>query len=509
MAINLKTIAAAALAALLTASCGSEVRVPDNATPTQEAADIFPEYRDIYIPQNIAPLNMQIKSDGDEFAACIKGEKGGEITAAAGKDGKLMFDTEAWHALLNENAGKTLSVTLYSHRDGQWLEHPAYQFHVAEPIDEYLSYRLIEPSYELYRQMGLYQRNLTNFTQTPIYENNRSYDSLQNHCVNCHNFQAYTTKRMLFHVRSAHGGTIIVENGKAKKWNMKCDSILSSTVYPTWHPTRNWVVFSSNQTGQAFHIDDRQKVEVMDFGSDLVFFDGDKGTLTNILKTDDHLETFPCWAPDGKKLYYTSAYVPQFKGTDTPTRQNAVTSLYDSLRYNLMSLTFDEQTRSFGQPVVEMDCAAIGKSATLPRISPDGRYVLFSLGDFGQFHIWHTTSDLYVKDLKTGEVRKLSQASSDGSDSYHAWSSNGRWLVVASRRGDNNYSRAYIAYFDRNGKDHKAFLLPQEDPEQNTLLLKSYNVPELTRDAVSISAEELKKVIYDDNHSEKVSYKSK
>ena len=160
MAINLKTIAAAALAALLTASCGSEVRVPDNATPTQDAADIFPEYRDIYIPQN-------------------------------------------------------------SHRDGQWLEHPAYQLHVAEPIDEYLSYRLIEPSYELYRQMGLYQRNLTNFTQTPIYENNRSYDSLQNHCVNCHNYQAYTTKRMLFHVRSAHGGTIIVENGKAKKWNMK------------------------------------------------------------------------------------------------------------------------------------------------------------------------------------------------------------------------------------------------------------------------------------------------
>ena len=140
-----------------------------------------------------------------------------------------------------------------------------------------------------------------------------------------------------------------------------------------------------------------------------------------------------------------------------------------------------------------MDCAAIGKSATLPRISPDGRYILFSLGDFGQFHIWHTTSDLYVKDLKTGEVRKLSQASSDGSDSYHAWSSNGRWLVVASRRGDNNYSRAYIAYFDRNGKDHKAFLLPQEDPEQNTLLLKSYNVPELTRDAVSSAPNRLKR----------------
>lgn len=509
MKINFKTTAAAVLSALLLTACSGEATVPKNATPTQEAANIFPDYRDIFIPQNIAPLNIQIQSDGDEFVACIKGEKGQEITAAAGEDGKLMFDTAAWHTLLNDNAGKELNVELYSHRDGQWLAHPAYKLHVAEPIDEYLSYRLIEPSYELYRQMGLYQRNLTNFTQTPIYENNRSYDTLQNHCVNCHNYQAYDTKRMLFHVRGTHGGTIVVENGQAKKWNMKSDSILSSTVYPTWHPTRNWVVFSSNQTGQAFHINDRQKVEVMDFGSDLVFFDADKGTLTNILKTDDQLETFPCWAPDGKKLYYTSANVPQFKGQKTNVRQDIITSIYDSLHYNVMSLTFDEQTRTFGKPVVEMDCAAIGKSASVPRVSPDGRYLLFTLGDFGQFHIWHTTSDLYIKDLQTGQIRKLDQASSKGSDSYHTWSSNGRWIVVASRRGDSNYSRAYIAYFDRNGKDHKAFLLPQEDPEQNTLLMKSYNVPELTRTAVPLNADQFKEVIYDDNHDQKVSYQQK
>ena len=38
--------------------------------------------------------------------------------------------------------------------------------------------------------------------------------------------------------------------------------------------------------------------------------------------------------------------------------------------------------------------------------------------------------------------------------------------------------------------------MPQQDPMQNVLLLKSYNVPEMTRDAVTYSAEDFKKVIY-------------
>ena len=86
-------------------------------------------------------------------------------------------------------------------------------------------------------------------------------------------------------------------------------------------------------------------------------------------------------------------------------------------------------------------------------------------------------------------------------------SSNGRWIVVASRREDNKYSRVFIAYFDKDGQAHKAFLLPQEDPEHNILLEKSYNVPELTKNAVPVTPEELKKAIYDDDAAQKVSYK--
>ncbi len=493
--------------ALLSACSAPEAQIPTQSTPVKETAQIYPDYRDITIPPNIAPLNIQVKSAGKAFVGCIEGA-GQRVIAAAGDDGKLLFDSLEWRSLLTQAKGKDLTVTLFAEREEGWVKFPAYKLSVAaEPIDRYLSYRLIEPSYELYRQLGLYQRDLESFDVATIYENNRTFDDEENHCINCHNYQNYSTKRMLFHVRAKHGGTVFVENGKAQKMNMKADSVLSNAVYPSWHPEKNWVAFSSNQTGQVFHVTHRDKIEVVDYGSDLIFYDADKKQLSNILKTEADLETFPCWTPDGRKIFYCSAHVPEFVGKNTAERQDLISRLCLQVRYNLMSITFDPATRTFGEPQLEFDAAAAGRSCAVPRVSPDGRYVLFTLAPYGQFHIWHSAADLYVKDLATGEVRALRETNSPNVESYHGWSSNGRWMVFSSRRDDGSYTRPYIAYFDATGRGHKAFLLPQRDPEQNLLLTKSYNVPELTRDAVTISPEALKACVYDDAKTGKVSYK--
>ena len=68
-------------------------------------------------------------------------------------------------------------------------------------------------------------------------------------------------------------------------------------------------------------------------------------------------------------------------------------------------------------------------------------------------------------------------------------SSNGHWIMVASRRDDGNFCRVYFSYF-HDGKVEKAFMLPQEDPEYNTFLLKSYNRPEFMVEPVRISVDE-------------------
>ena len=494
-------------------ACQTKAVLPENFSDTNDVADIYPDYRDITVPFNIAPLNVMVKGEGELYAASIKGADGQEIIVNADEDGKLLFDSLAWRKLLSDNKGKDLEVRLFTCKDGSWMRHPAYKISVAnEAIDPYLSYRLIEPSYEIYRQLGIYQRNLENFDEQPIYENNDVYDDENNHCINCHNYQNYSTDRMLFHVRAKHGGTVFVDGDKVEKMDMKTDSTLANAVYPSWHPTKPWLVFSSNLTGQAFHMINDEKIEVVDYGSDLIFYDAANGTMSNILKTDNKLENFPCWAPDGKRVFYCLADVSAFDtipAKDTDRRSDYILTHYNTFRYNLMSIPFDETTMKFGEPQVEMDCVAAGKSVSVPRVSPDGRYVLFTLGDYGQFHIWHRSSDLYVKDLTTGEIRPLTNTNSPDIDSYHTWSSNGRWIVFSSRRDDGSYTRPYIAYFDKDGKDYKAFLLPQEDPEYNMLRMKSYNVPELTKNRVKISQDEFRDVIYDDDTMQKVSYEER
>ena len=493
---------------LALSSCSNNYTVPNDATPNGRTVKLYPDYTDVTVPPNIAPLNFIVKSNGSEYVVKITGSTSSELISGGSEDGVVQFDSTEWRSMLAKNKGNDLSVTVFENNSGQWHSYNQFKIHVAaENIDPYLSYRLIEPGYELYRQLGLYQRNLTNFEQKVIYENNRAENSKEDHCVNCHNFQNYGGKRMLFHVRANMGGTIIAKDGKIEKVNFKNDSILASAVYPSWHPTKNYIAFSSNRTGQAFHMLSTDKIEVLDYGSDLLFYNADTHEVSNIIKGEEAMETFPAWSPDGTKLYFCQAHTPEMVGMTDSVKMDYVISHYKDLHYNIMSVTFDDKTKKFGDPQIEVDCASMGKSATVPRISPDGKYLLFTLADYGQFHIWHKSSDQWVKNLATGEIYPLKAANSNNVDSFHSWSSNGRWFVFSSRRDDGSFTRPYIAYFDKNGQSRKAFMLPQEDPTQNLMLLKSYNVPELTREAISYTPEEFKEVIYNQNPGVEIKYK--
>lgn len=498
-----------AAATLLLFGCQQKAEVPGQFVEAGAEVCIYPDYTDVVVPPNIAPLNFMVcDSSATAFVAHLHGNEV-SLLAAAGENGVVKMDSAQWRALLTANRGSDVSVDVYAKRPDGWVHFKPYSISVAEePIDAFVSYRLIEPGYELYRQLGLYQRNLTTFEQTPIYENNREYSDGDNHCVNCHNYRMGNTESMLFHVRANHGGTIIVQNGKAHKIQLKDSTIITSGVYPSWHPTENLVAFSTNKTGQAFHVYHREKLEVLDEKSDLLLYDVTKNEVCHIIRTTADLETFPCWAPDGRTLYYCSANISRLLDPSIPDSllNQHLLMHYDSIRYNLMSISFDPQTRSFGQPQVEVDAEGVGKSISVPRVSPDGRYILYTLGDYGQFHIWHKSSDLWIKDLETSNCYALTEANSPDVDSFHSWSSNGRWFVFSSRRMDENYTRLFISYFDRQGRAHKAFVIPQEDPEWNILLLKSYNVPELSRNAVSISMKDLHHCIYE-SEGENATYK--
>ena len=287
--------------------------------------------------------------------------------------------------------------------------------------------------------------------------------------------ESLKNKKMLFHMRETFPGTILVDGDKIEKLNTKTKETISPLVYPSWHPSGKYVAFSVNTTKQAFHLNDRNRVEVYDEASDVVVYDVEKHeivTASNIF-SKDAFETFPTFSPDGKTLYFCTA------------EARPIPQEYSEVKYNLCSVSFDPVTRAFGAQVDTLyNAKSGGMSASFPRVSPDGRYLLYTLSGYGNFSIWHKDADLYMADLQTGTSRPLVEVNSDDVESYHSWSSNSRWF--GSRRIDGLYTRPYIAYVDEDGKVGKPFLLPQKDAGFYQSFMKSFNIPEFITGKVKV-----------------------
>lgn len=467
-------------------------QVPNDAIPQDTMISIFPDYSNLTIPYNTAPLNFNINKDAEDYLTVIY-SSGGERLIANGK--KVRLNLNSWQNLLKENKKDTLYIEIYLKINNQWFKYPLLKNFIApEKIDNYISYRLIEPSYIAYEVMTINQRNLTNFEEKIIFNNVSLSKSEKGQCINCHSYQNYNkTGNMQFHVRQNLGGTIIVTGDKAKKVDLKTDHTISSGVYPAWHPKKNLIAYSVNNTGQNFNTKDRQKVEVMDSESGLILYNVEKNEITEIVNEPGQLETFPSWSADGNYLYYVSAAYPEniTKSTDNMALQ------YKEFRYNIFRKAFNPETHEFSYSETVFEASRYNKSATFPRESPDGRYLLITLGDYGNFHIWHKSSDLYLMDLGTRKLRAMTELNSQNVESYHSWSSNGHWIIFSSRRDDGSYTRPYIAYF-KNGKASKPFILPQKDPDFYTDFFKSYNIPEFMTEPVKISRQDLMTAIKND-----------
>ncbi len=467
------------LALFLMASCGP--KLPTSFTQSNEQPAIYPDYADVTIPVNIAPLTFQLEQDADEMVTRFS--YGDQELLCEGL--KARPDIDDWHQLTAAAQGHDISVEVYARNGEQWQRYKPFAFHVStDSIDAYLSYRLISPSYVTYEELTLNQRCLENYDERVMVDNMLCSTEQDGQCVNCHNYQQYNPERMLFHARQNHGGTVVVYDGNIRKINMRNDSILSAGVYPTWHPWLPLVVFSTNKTGQSFHTRNMNKIEVFDSASDIIAYDVEHNAVTNVENDTTEFEVFPFWAPDGKSLYYCSAH---FEFRDTVSEDVEVIRRYRDIKYNIYRKSFDLETMTFGPREIVFQADSLGKSATLPRISPDGRYLVFTLGNYGCFHIWHHEADLWLIDLATGKFDKMKGINSDDTESYHSWSSNGRWMVVSSRREDANFTRPFIAHVDEQGRASKPFALPQADPDYHRQFMKSYNIPEFMTGPVEIT----------------------
>lgn len=455
----------------------------------QEAVQprIYPDYLGVTIPVNIAPLNFCMVDEKALLVDAVITDRHGNSLHGQGEE-TTDFDLDDWHALLGQNRGDSLSVIVSAKFDDGWHTYSPFSIYVsADSIDYGICYRLIEPGYEVWSKMGIYERDLSSFDERALIENTQFEG-----CVNCHSFNRGNPADMSLHIRGSHGATLLRHaNSPLTAYNTKTDQTLGLCVYPYWHPSGRYIAYSTNTTNQLFHSADRNRVEVFDTASDLQVYDVEKNELllSPLLKQDSVYETFPVFSADGRSLYFCAARA-------LPEGSHGL----DSLHYNLCRVDFDPATGRFGNRIdTIIDAKTLYKSVSFPRPSYDGRYLCYTLSDYGQFSIWHHEADLWLLDLSTGEKRPMAGANSKDTESFHNWSTNSRWLVLSSRRDDGLYTRPYFCHVDSKGNVSKAFMLPQRNPRRfYRERFFSFNVPEFIMSPTHFDGQKACRIINDE-----------
>lgn len=426
---------------------------------------IEPDYSGVTIPVNIAPMNFKIMEEGKPFIIRIKSSGKNGIRLKS-RNGNVIFPLKLWKNLLAENSGGKIEIEIISDENAGGLKRfdPVIMYIADAPVDPWLFYRLLYPGYESWVEMKIVQRSTGSFRELSLADNR----VLDYNCVNCHSFRNNKADKFLLHVRGSVGGTYFVEGSEITRKILKTENMKANVVYPAWHPSGNYVAFSSNKTVQSFHMLPGKNIEVTDLYSSIVLYNTTDNSMSGLPPDDTvrYMETFPCWSPDGNCLYYCRAV--KAKNEDDLRK----------LRYDLVRRTFDTGTGIFGKAQVVIDAALSGKSASFPSISPDGKSLIITLHDSGTFSIWHKEADLYLIDPENNSCSRMS-VNSQETESYHGWSSNGRWIVFSSKRGDGLTARPYFSYFTPPSTFGKPFVLPQKNPEFYKQFPKTFNRPEL------------------------------
>ena len=189
---------------LLLAGC---TPTPHDVQEVDALPHIFPDYVDVTVPADIAPLNFNVVGDDVEAVqVTVKGDAGVDIVAS-GNGNLADFDIDEWRALLDANKGKALKVSVVAEHAGQWKAYKAFTINVSRhALEDYgLTYRRIAPGYEVYSKMGIYQRCLQTFDEEQIIENTIAPGA----CLNCHTSNATNPDQFTFHVRGLNGATMV------------------------------------------------------------------------------------------------------------------------------------------------------------------------------------------------------------------------------------------------------------------------------------------------------------
>src|SRR5208283_3108068 len=201
----------------------------------------------------------------------------------------------------------------------------------------------------------------------------------------------------------------------------------------------------------------------------LAWYSRAAGKLQPLPGADDqrYVHTNAVWTPDGKNLVFAraearDAYPPGGKVAERANDPNET-----QIQYDLYRIPFNEGNG--GQPERILGASQNGMSNSFPKVSPDGRWIVFVECRNGE--LMRPDGKLYIVPATGGEARLL-RANTPLMNSWHSFSPNGRWLVFSSKsRGP--YTKMFLTHLDEEGNSSPAVLI-----DDATASNRAVNIPE-------------------------------
>ena len=113
------------IATLTLFSCGK--RLLQDYTDCPEQPLLFPDYTDITVPCNIAPLNFQLEGAAN-LSVIIQGKKEYQFDS---QSYRLQFPIKKWKKMLADEKGDTLSVSVYAHISQQKIHYKDFYWYIS------------------------------------------------------------------------------------------------------------------------------------------------------------------------------------------------------------------------------------------------------------------------------------------------------------------------------------------------------------------------------------------
>jgi tetratricopeptide (TPR) repeat protein len=201
----------------------------------------------------------------------------------------------------------------------------------------------------------------------------------------------------------------------------------------------------------------------------LAWYDRDARKLTPLPGADDphYVQTNAVWSPDGKYLVYARAEAKDPYPADGKMAAYANDPAEVPIQYDLYRIPFN--SGKGGQPEAIAGASHNGMSNSFPKISPDGRWIVFVQARNGQ--LMRPDSQLYIVPAAGGQARRM-LCNTPLMNSWHSFSPNGRWLVFSSK-SRSPYTQMFLTHIDAEGRDTPAILI-----ENSTAANRAVNIPE-------------------------------